>query len=45
MNLIRTFGQDARSLYSKADLRGVQVIEYGSGGADTVEPHMYPRRY
>lgn len=42
MNLIRTFGQNAISLYSKADLRGVQVIEYGSGGPDTIEPNMYP---
>ena len=42
MNLIRTFGQDAKSLYSTADLSGVEVIEYASGGADTTEPHMYP---
>ena len=41
-NLIRTFGQDSRSLYSKADLRGVQIIEYGLGGPDTIEPNMYP---
>lgn len=44
-NLIRVFGQDITSFYSSADLRGVEVIEYGSGGADTVEPSMYPRRY
>lgn len=42
MNLIRTFGQDTKSLYTKADLRGVEVIEYGSGGPETIEPNMYP---
>lgn len=41
-NLIRTFGQDTKSLYSKADLRGIEIIEYGSGGPDTLEPNMYP---
>jgi hypothetical protein len=42
-NLIRVFGQDEHSYYSSADLRGVEVIEYGSGGPETVEPNMYPR--
>lgn len=41
-NLIRVFGQDVTSFYSSSDLRGVRIIEYGSGGADTVEPNMYP---
>lgn len=41
-NLIRVFGQDITSFYSSADLRGVEIIEYGSGGAETVEPNMYP---
>lgn len=42
MNLIRTFGQDSKSFYSKADLRGVKIVEYGSGGPETIEPKMYP---
>ena len=41
-NLIRVFGQDVNSFYSSSDLRGVEIIEYGSGGVDTVEPNMYP---
>ena len=41
-NLIRVFGQDVTSFYSSSDLRGVEIIEYGSGGADTVEPNMFP---
>ena len=41
-NLIRVFGQDVASFYSSSDLRGVEIIEYGSGGVDTVEPNMYP---
>lgn len=41
-NLIRVFGQDAKSYYSSADLRGVEIIEYGSRGPDTVEPNMFP---
>lgn len=41
-NLIRVFGQDITSFYSSSDLRGVEIIEYGSGGLDTVEPNMYP---
>ena len=41
-NLIRVFGQDVTSFYSSSDLRGVEVIEYGSGGADTMEPNMFP---
>lgn len=41
-NLIRVFGQDVTSFYSSSDLRGVEIIEYGSGGIDTVEPNMYP---
>ena len=41
-NLIRVFGQDVTSFYSSSDLRGVEIIEYGSGGVDTVEPNMYP---
>lgn len=44
-NLIRSFGQDTKSYYSSADLRGIEIVEYGSGGADTLEPNMYPRRY
>ena len=41
-NLIRVFGQDVTSFYSSSDLRGVEIIEYGSGGADTMEPNMFP---
>lgn len=41
-NLIRVFGQDAKSFYSTSDLRGVEIIEYGSGGIETVEPNMFP---
>ena len=41
-NLIRSFGQDAESYYSNADLRGVEIIEYGSGDYTTTEPNMYP---
>lgn len=41
-NLIRVFGQDITSFYSSSDLRGVEIVEYGSGGLDTVEPNMYP---
>lgn len=41
-NLIRVFGQDAKNFYSTSDLRGIEIIEYGSGGIDTVEPNMYP---
>ena len=41
-NLIRVFGQDVTSFYSSSDLRGVEIIEYGSGGLDTVEPNMFP---
>lgn len=41
-NLIRVFGQNVTSFYSSSDLRGVEIIEYGSGGLDTVEPNMYP---
>lgn len=41
-NLIRVFGQDVTSFYSSSDLRGVEIIEYGSGGIDTVEPNMFP---
>ena len=41
-NLIRVFGQDAKSFYSSSDLRGVEIIEYGSGGINTVEPNMFP---
>lgn len=41
-NLIRVFGQDVNSFYSSSDLRGVEIIEYDSGGVDTVEPNMYP---
>lgn len=41
-NLIRVFGQDITSFYSSSDLRGVEIIEYGSGGIDTVEPNMFP---
>lgn len=41
-NLIRAFGQDSKSFYSTADLRSIQIIEYGSGGADTLEPNMFP---
>ena len=41
-NLIRVFGQDITSFYSSSDLRGVEIIEYGSGGSDTVEPNMFP---
>lgn len=41
-NLIRVFGQDITSFYSSSDLRGVEIIEYGSGGIDTIEPNMYP---
>lgn len=44
-NLIRVFGQDTKSYYSSSDLRGIEIIEYGSGGADTIEPNMFPRRY
>ena len=44
-NLIRVFGQNITSFYSSSDLRGVEIIEYGSGGPDTMEPNMYPRRY
>lgn len=41
-NLIRSFGQTMKQFYSSSDLRGVEIIEYGSGGADTVEPNMFP---
>lgn len=41
-NLIRVFGQTAKKYYSSADLRGVEIIEYNSGGVDTVEPNMFP---
>ena len=41
-NLIRVFGQDASKFYSSSDLRGVEIVEYGSGGIDTVEPNMFP---
>lgn len=41
-NLIRVFGQDAKSFYSSSDLRGVEIIEYGSGGVETMEPNMFP---
>lgn len=41
-NLIRAFGQDSKSFYSTADLRSVEIVEYGSGGADTIEPNMFP---
>lgn len=41
-NLIRSFGQTLKQFYSNADLRGVEIIEYGSGGADTIEPNMFP---
>lgn len=41
-NLIRVFGQDVTSFYSSSDLRGVEIVEYGSGNADTFEPNMYP---
>lgn len=41
-NLIRVFGQDVTSFYSSSDLRGVEIIEYGSGGVDTFEPNMFP---
>ena len=41
-NLIRVFGQDVTSFYSSSDLRGVEIVEYGSGGADTFEPNMFP---
>ena len=41
-NLIRVFGQDITSFYSSSDLRGVEIIEYGSSGLETMEPNMYP---
>ena len=41
-NLIRAFGQDAKSFYSTADLRSIEIVEYGSGGPETVEPNMFP---
>lgn len=41
-NLIRVFGQDITSFYSSSDLRGVEIIEYGSGGVETIEPNMFP---
>jgi len=41
-NLIRTFGQTVKDFYSKSDLRGVEVVEYGSGGPETLEPNMFP---
>ena len=44
-NLIRVFGQTTKSLYSKNDLRGVEIVEYDDGSARSTEPNMYPRRY
>lgn len=41
-NLIRSFGQTMKQFYSSADLRGVDIIEYGSGGPETLEPVMFP---
>lgn len=41
-NLIRSFGQTSKQFYSSADLRGVDIIEYGSGGPETLEPNMFP---
>lgn len=41
-NLIRSFGQTAKQFYSSADLRGVEIVEYGSGGPETFEPNMFP---
>ena len=41
-NLIRAFGQDTSSYYSMSDLSGIEIIEYGSGGPETLEPNMYP---
>lgn len=41
-NLIRSFGQTKKQFYSSADLRGVDIIEYGSGGPETFEPTMFP---
>lgn len=41
-NLIRTFGQTVKEFYSSSDLRGVEVVEYGSGGPETLEPNMFP---
>lgn len=41
-NLIRTFGQTMKQFYSSSDLRGVEVIEYGQGGPETLEPVMFP---
>lgn len=41
-NLIRVFGQDITSFYSSSDLRGVEIIEYASGGPETKEPNMFP---
>lgn len=41
-NLIRSFGQTMKQFYSSADLRGIEIIEYGSGGPETFEPNMFP---
>ncbi|MBQ2639171.1 MAG: hypothetical protein IJF92_00175 [Bacilli bacterium] len=41
-NLIRSFGQTMKQFYSNADLRGVEIIEYGQGGPETLEPVMFP---
>ena len=41
-NLIRAFGQDTTSYYSTSDLRGIEIVEYGSGGVETLEPNMFP---
>mgnify|MGYP003298568540 CR=1 FL=1 len=41
-NLIRVFGQTAQTLYSRNDLRGVEIIEYDDGHAGSTEPSMYP---
>lgn len=41
-NLIRAFGQDASSYYTMSDLSGIEIIEYGSGGPETLEPNMFP---
>ena len=41
-NLIRIFGQTLKDFYSSSDLRGVEVIEYGQGGPETLEPVMFP---
>lgn len=41
-NLVRSYGQTIKDFYSAADLRGIRIIEYHSGGPETVEPSMFP---